>query len=454
MPKLLLKSSPPLLPMLGLLGIYLLLAQLMTFEFPSHRAVGFLWLSSGPALAAVLLRDYRFLAPVFLGALLGNLLIATPLSLALLDASRHTAMIYLGAWALKRQSGFDVGLKRLQDFLHLLAVALLCGLFVALAAPLIEWLTGKVGQFSFDQRWTGHILGIAVLTPLVLVWRQLPRHWAAPRVATEALLVIGLSIGAGQLVLLDWQGDALSHVAQGYWLFFLIGWAAIRLGPHGAILVAAIAAAQGLLGVQKDIGYFSTNSTGDKLDNYFFYTLSLTVSGMALATYITELKSKQALLRDSLGTLREYVETTLDGFWRINQDGIVLDVNAAYCRISGYSESEILGLHISKLITGFSNQDISKNIQIIITKGRAQFESAHRRRDGSIWNIEVSATCQNPAAGELLVILRDITERTQREAQLRQTQDRLSMAQQASGSGLWDLNLASGLLAWTPECLA
>ncbi|MGS0753524.1 PAS domain S-box protein [Roseateles sp. GG27B] len=454
MPTSQLKPSPPLLPLIGLFALYLFFAQLMTFEFPGSRAVGFLWLSSGVALAAVLLKGYRFLVAAFLGALLGDLLIATPISFALLDATRHTAMIFLGAWALKRQSGFSADLERLQDLLHLLAVALACGLFVALLAPVIEWLSGTVGQFSFDQRWTGHILGIAVLAPLVLVWRRWPRHWARPRLAAEAALIIGLSVAAGQVVLLDWQGDALSHVAQGYWLFFLMGWAAIRLGPHGAILVAAIAATQGLLGAQQDIGYFSANVTGDKLENYFFYMLSLTLSGMALATYITELKAQQALMREGLGTLKNFVETTLDGFWKINQEGIIIDINAAYCRISGYSKAEIIGCHISEFIVGLSRYDISKNIENIIRLGRAQFESAHRRKDGSIRNIEVSATCQNPARDELLVILRDITERTQREAQLQQTQDRLSLAQQASGSGLWDLELASGLISWTPECLA
>ena len=453
MPKLPMKSSSSRLLMIGLLALYLLLAELMTLEFSGNRAVGFLWLSSGLALAAVLLKGYRFLAVAFVGALLGNLLSATPVSFALLDATRHTAMIFLGAWALKRQSGFDPDLKRLQDFLHLLAVALACGLFVALMAPLIEWLSGSVGHFSFDQRLTGHILGIAVLTPLVLVWRRRPQHWAAPRVAAEAALVIGLSTAVGQAVFLGWQADGFAAIAQGYWLFFLIGWAAIRLGPHGAILVAAVAALQGLLGAQQGIGYFSANTSGDKLDNYFFYMLSLAVVGMVLATYITELKAKQALLRESLGTLRNFLETTLDGFWRVDSQGHIIDVNAAYCKQSGYSRSELIARHISDFDVSLSPIEITQYIQGITYSGRKLFETTHRRKDGSIWHIEASATCQNAATGELFVVLRDITERTEREAQLLRTQDRLSLAQQASGSGLWDLELASGLISWTPECL-
>ena len=463
MPKLQLKPGPPLLPMIGVFVLYLLLAQLMPFELPGQRTVGFLWLSSGVALAAVLLRGYRYLAAAFLGALFGDLLIGSPWSIALLDATRHTAMIFLGAWALKRQSGFDAGLLRLQDFLHLLAVALACGLFVALVAPLIDWLSGTAGQFSFDQRWTSHILGIAVLTPLVLLWRRLPQPWATPRVAAEAALLIGLSTAMGQVVLLGWQGDALGSIAQGYWLFFLIGWAAIRLGPHGAILVAAIAAAQGLLSVQQDIGYFSTNVTNvtnatnvtdNKLNDYFFYILSLAVVGMALATYITELKTKQTLLRESLGTLRNFLETTSDGFWRVDLQGHIIEVNAAYCKQSGYSLNELIGRHIADIDASLSAAEIANRVQGIAYNGRAVFETTHRRKDGSIWHLEISATCQNPASGELFVVLRDITERTLREAQLQHTQARLSLAQQASGSGLWDLTLVSGHISWTPECLA
>jgi PAS domain S-box-containing protein len=55
--------------------------------------------------------------------------------------------------------------------------------------------------------------------------------------------------------------------------------------------------------------------------------------------------------------------------------------------------------------------------------------------------------------GYFVAVFDVITERVEREHRLKQAQARLSLAQQLSRSGVWDWDIASGTLYWTPEMI-
>jgi PAS domain S-box-containing protein len=113
--------------------------------------------------------------------------------------------------------------------------------------------------------------------------------------------------------------------------------------------------------------------------------------------------------------LRSILETSLDGFWRVDGQGHLLDVNPTYCQQSGYTREELLEMQVSDLEAEESAAETAMRIRRLIETGRDQFESKLRRKDGSIWDVEVSATYRDAAGGLLCVFLRDITERKQAE---------------------------------------
>ena len=119
----------------------------------------------------------------------------------------------------------------------------------------------------------------------------------------------------------------------------------------------------------------------------------------------------EAALRDSHETLRHILDTTLDGFWRTDREGNLLNVNAAYSRKSGYTHEELLGMRISDLEVLENGPATVEHIQRIIENGSDRFESLHRRKDGSTWHVDVSATYRAIGDGELFTFLRDISER-------------------------------------------
>jgi PAS domain S-box-containing protein len=130
-------------------------------------------------------------------------------------------------------------------------------------------------------------------------------------------------------------------------------------------------------------------------------------------------------LRDGDETLRSILGTTLDGYWRVGNQGKLLDVNYAYCRYSGYSREELLQMSVSDLDALESSSDSAKHIERIKQTGSDLFESMHRRKDGSTWHVEVSVTVNQTAEGQLIVFLRDISERKQAETTLRESESRV-----------------------------
>ena len=100
-------------------------------------------------------------------------------------------------------------------------------------------------------------------------------------------------------------------------------------------------------------------------------------------------------------------------------EGRFQEVNDAYCRMSGYTRAELLARRVSDLEVNDTEQDIQRRTASIIAQGHAQFESRHRRADGSTFDIAVSVQLSSMRGGVLICFLQNITERKRVEEALR-----------------------------------
>lgn len=122
---------------------------------------------------------------------------------------------------------------------------------------------------------------------------------------------------------------------------------------------------------------------------------------------ITESKRTLDALKASEEKHRTILQTAMDGFWLVDLNGNLLEVNDAYCKMSGYSEDELLKMNIDDLDI-VENEDITKeHIHKVKTYGHDRFETKHRRKDGSAIDVEI--TVKLFGADMLVVFLRDIT---------------------------------------------
>ena len=72
-------------------------------------------------------------------------------------------------------------------------------------------------------------------------------------------------------------------------------------------------------------------------------------AALCFMTNVTERKQAEESLWEREDFLSTILDTTADGFWVIDSNGVITDVNEAYCSLSGYTREEILGLHINDI---------------------------------------------------------------------------------------------------------
>lgn len=103
------------------------------------------------------------------------------------------------------------------------------------------------------------------------------------------------------------------------------------------------------------------------------------------------------------------LRSSMDGFFVVGEDYSFLEVNDAFCRMTGYAGSELLGMKISELEV---REQVSGGVPSHTRTGLHQFPTAHRHKDGHIIHLEISINVHRNDDGKVLVgFARDVTER-------------------------------------------
>lgn len=136
---------------------------------------------------------------------------------------------------------------------------------------------------------------------------------------------------------------------------------------------------------------------------------------------ITERKQKELALQSEQKKYKTILELAVDGFWTADLQGRFLDVNSAYCRMSGYSKKELLSMSIPDIEGKMGPDEIAAKINEILSTGYARFETKHRRKDGSLYEVDVSVQyLQTEDGGRLVNFTRDISPQVLMEHSLRE----------------------------------
>lgn len=106
---------------------------------------------------------------------------------------------------------------------------------------------------------------------------------------------------------------------------------------------------------------------------------------------------------------RSVIDATPDGFWVVAADSTLKAVNPAYCRMSGFSEAELLSMTVNQLDAIENAQDTRNHIEQVARQGYDRFETWHRRKDGSYWPAEITVSMV-AELNERFVFIRDLSE--------------------------------------------
>lgn len=139
---------------------------------------------------------------------------------------------------------------------------------------------------------------------------------------------------------------------------------------------------------------------------------------------VTERKHAEEALRESEMRYRAAIQTAMEGFWLVDAEGRFLTVNDAYCRMSGYAAEELLGTRFSDLDVRESEGEVIAHIARVRAAGSDRFDSIHRRKDGTTFSGEVSASFSPTDVGQFACFIRDITDQKKAAQDLRESEDK------------------------------
>ncbi len=131
-----------------------------------------------------------------------------------------------------------------------------------------------------------------------------------------------------------------------------------------------------------------------------------------------EIRDREIRLRKNL------IETTLEGYWQIDPNGMTVDVNPAMCRILGRSRKEIIGKRIYDFVDAKNTKIFKAEIAARKDGKFRAYEIALQRPDGtniSCINNPTPILDKNGLRVGSVGMWTDITERKQAEKALKKT---------------------------------
>jgi diguanylate cyclase (GGDEF)-like protein/PAS domain S-box-containing protein len=138
--------------------------------------------------------------------------------------------------------------------------------------------------------------------------------------------------------------------------------------------------------------------------------------GVDIVEYQRLQRETQALLRRNQGLMK----TAIDGIHILDIEGNLVEFNDAFCQMLGYTAEEAASLNVADWDARFSSEELRDRLRGFITNNRSDtFETTHRRKDGSLINIEISCSAMEVDGKHyLLALSRDITKRKQAESEI------------------------------------
>jgi PAS domain S-box-containing protein/putative nucleotidyltransferase with HDIG domain len=145
---------------------------------------------------------------------------------------------------------------------------------------------------------------------------------------------------------------------------------------------------------------------------------------LVCAVDLTQRVAFEQQIQQKAATGRAVLDAAPDGCLILNGEGHVLEVNAAYGRMSGYSREALLKLRGVDL-EDQSSGETTLRLQLGRVRGGGRYETKHRRADGSLLDVEVSVGPLENARGDTIMLVRDVSQRRRDQIAQRLSQRQL-----------------------------
>ncbi len=149
------------------------------------------------------------------------------------------------------------------------------------------------------------------------------------------------------------------------------------------------------------------------------------------------------------------INSMQDGFAMADMKGIHIEANFALCQMTGFSHEELVGVEMPfPYWPPEEYESIQAAFQKTLKKGAGNFELTFMRKNGERFPAIVSTAPVKNSKGEIIsyiATIKDITERKRVEMLLRESEERLKIAQRLAQVGSWQWIAATDTVKWSEE---
>ena len=145
-----------------------------------------------------------------------------------------------------------------------------------------------------------------------------------------------------------------------------------------------------------------------------------------------------------------WVESINDVIFQIDKEGHFLYLSPVFNSLYKFKVNDIIGHHFLDFVHPEDAQEIKERFDIILHQGSTSFEARFVDKDGTYRYqiISVNVRYDNEEPMMITGVMTDITDRRIAEKALEESQERLQLAVDAGGIGVWDYDIRNDKLMW------
>ncbi|HEX5657976.1 MAG TPA: PAS domain S-box protein, partial [Polyangiales bacterium] len=153
-------------------------------------------------------------------------------------------------------------------------------------------------------------------------------------------------------------------------------------------------------------------------------------------------------IRDAM--FRSFFENASVGMVIVDQNGVLLDCNQAWCRFSGFERTERVGRSMFELtLPDEVEADQARRVEVVRGASAVwQRDKRYIHKDGSIvWATVTVSAMERDASGQattLMAVIQDINARKKLEAELANTRELLELAVRSSDVAVFTVEMPDG----------
>lgn len=442
--------SHPVLSMLCL-GILTFIFTLFSLELTRFGTVlAPLWFPTSIMMVAF----YRYAGKMWpviaaactLGGLLATWVLFPPSSLNLIYPAINAIEAALGAVLLRKFLPGYNPLQNLHDWVRLaissaIVPPLAGGLLVLLFAP------AEHALHTFLVWVLSESIGALALVPLGLLYKNhyLLRH-RKPRLLLETMLTLAVTLALSAMAML-WLPWPFTCV------IVLLMWSAVRLPRMEAftiflitIMMVSLMMATNPLSLQTPHVYVMSNTPWLP-----FLMILLPANVMTMVMYAFRAERKH--ITESEERFRNAMEYSAIGMALVGTEGQWLQANKALCKFLGYSQNELRAMTFQQLTWPEDLDNDLSQLELLVSGEINTYTMEKRyytRKGDVVWALLAVSLVRHADGTPLYFIaqIEDINDLKHTEWVNKRLMERITLANEAGGIGIWEWELEPDLISW------